>query len=54
MTRTVKNIANKKMAVFLTLTQPAANEEIGIYKQMKHNPVWEGLGVGAAESCREQ
>lgn len=44
MTRALKNIANKKMAAFLALTQPVANEEIRVYKQIKHNPLWEGLG----------
>lgn len=42
MTRTLKNIANKKMAAFLALTQSVANEQIGVYKQIKHNPLWEG------------
>lgn len=39
MTGTLKNIANKKMAVFPALKQPEASEEIRICKWIKHNPL---------------
>lgn len=44
MTGTLKNIANRKIAVFPALKQPEANEKIRICEQIKHNPLWGGLG----------
>ena len=54
MTETLKNTASKKMGVCCLLSkQPVINEKIRIYKQKKHNPLWEGLGKRKTRRHRE-